>query len=48
MLIAKRSVVSAANYAQRSSFAKDQILFFFSIEVIPHENEVFCIQPKFF
>ena len=28
-IIAKRSVVSAANYAQRSSFAKDQILFFF-------------------
>ena len=28
-LFAKRSVVSAANYAQRSSFAKDQILFFF-------------------
>ena len=27
-IIAKRSVVSAANYAQRSSFAKDQILFF--------------------
>ena len=47
-VIAKRSVVSAANYAQHSSFAKDQILFFFSIEVIPHENEVFCIQPNFF
>ena len=28
-IFAKRSVVSAANYAQRSSFAKDQILFFF-------------------
>ena len=26
-IIAKRSVVSAANYAERSSFAKDQILF---------------------
>ena len=26
-IFAKRSVVSAANYAERSSFAKDQILF---------------------
>ena len=43
-VIAKRSVVSAANYAERSSFAKDQILFFLSIEVNPHANEV-RIQP---
>ena len=47
-LIAKRSVVSAANYAGRSSFAKDQIFVLLPIEVISHANEVFlffCIQP---
>ena len=47
-IFAKRSVVSAANYAERSSFAKDQILFFLSIEVIPHENEVFLHTTKIF
>ena len=50
-MIAKRSVVSAANYAERSSFAKDQIFVLLPIEVISHANEVFlffCIQPIFF
>ena len=42
LLIAKRSVVSAANYAERSSFAKDQIFVLLPIEVISHANEVFC------
>ena len=41
MFIAKRSVVSAANYAERSSFAKDQIFVLLPIEVISHANEVF-------
>ena len=56
LLFAKRSVVSAANYAERSSFAKDQIFVLLPIEVISHANEVFfvffaynqfffCIQP---
>ena len=47
-IFAKRSVVSAANYAERSSFAKDQIFVLLPIEVISHANEVFlffCIQP---
>ena len=47
IVFAKRSVVSAANYAVLSSFAKDQILFFISIEVNPHASEV-RIQPNFF
>ena len=41
-IFAKRSVVSAANYAERSSFAKDQIFVLLPIEVISHANEVFC------
>ena len=43
--------MSAANYAGRSSFAKDQIFVLLPIEVISHANEVFlffCIQPHFF
>ena len=50
MLFAKRSVVSATNYAERSSFAKDQIFVLLPIEVISHANEVFFfffIQPIF-
>ena len=48
LFFAKRSVVSAANYAERSSFDKDQIsnIALLSIEVNPHANEV-RIQPNF-
>ena len=42
-IIAKRSVVSAANYAERSSFAKDQIFVLLPIEVLSHANEVFLV-----
>ena len=47
-LFAKRSVVSAANYAERSSFAKDQIFVLLPIEVISHANEVFLHTTNFF
>ena len=43
LIIAKRSVVSAANYAERSSFAKDQIFVLLPIEVISHANEDFLV-----
>ena len=46
VLIAKRSVVSAANYAERSSFAKDQIFVDFRQRRESLNYTPICLRPS--